>query len=475
MGMGSRAGGGLLLLLAALGSARARPTEAAARPTEAAVPPTEAAVRRVTLAEALAYARAHQPAVRTALARIGARRADTAVSRAQWLPRVGASAQVLAATGNNSTASFYNTPWAPVPRVGATKTQLSPDWTPYPSTFVAVGLGQEVYDFGRIAAQAAVADAGLAVERHQADVTRLEVGLLVRETFYALQAAHAVQEAAKQARARARVHRDWAQAGVRGGLRAPIELTRADADLAAFEVSVIRAVGGVRTARSAFAAAVGVPDLELEADGKQPAFPPVPALDEALRQAAANDPTLKAALGRIREQEAATRAVAAQLRPELLLAASVSGREGGAPSSSGEAARFHGWLPDVPNYSVGLVLSWPLYDGTVAALRRASRAREEVRRAELSVRQQLQVTAVQRAVVDVEVAHSALAGLARAQEAALANYDQAEARFRAGLGNAVELADAEALRTQAEIDLAIGRFEVWRAAVVLDRLMGRGR
>jgi len=242
-----------------------------------------------------------------------------------------------------------------------------------------------------------------------------------------------------------------------------------------FEVGVIRAEGGVRAARSAFAAAVGVPALELEAAGERAPFPPVPSLSEALRLAAERDPALKAALWSIRQQEATTRAVAALLRPDLLLAASASGREGGAPPSSGDPARFGGWLPDVPNFSVGLVLSWPLYDGTVVAARRASRAREQVRRAELSVAQQLQVAAVQRAVVDVEVAHSALGGLTKAREKALANYDQAEARFRAGLGNAVELADAEAVRTQAEINVALGRFEVWRATVALERLMGEGR
>jgi outer membrane protein len=167
--------------------------------------------------------------------------------------------------------------------------------------------------------------------------------------------------------------------------------------------------------------------------------------------------------------------VGALLRPELLLAASFSGREGGAPPSSGDRARFSGWLPDVPNFSFGLVLSWPLYDGTVVAARRVSRAREQVQRAELSVAQQQQVAAVQRAVVDVEVAPGALAGLVRALDAARANYDQAEARFRAGLGNAVEPADAEALRTEGEINLAPGRFAVWRATVALQRLTGEGR
>jgi outer membrane protein TolC len=61
-------------------------------------------------------------------------------------------------------------------------------------------------------------------------------------------------------------------------------------------------------------------------------------------------------------------------------------------------------------------------------------------------------------------------GLARAVEAAQANYAQAEARFKAGLGTSLELADAEAVRTDAEIQLAVGRYDALRARAFLARL-----
>jgi outer membrane protein len=78
-------------------------------------------------------------------------------------------------------------------------------------------------------------------------------------------------------------------------------------------------------------------------------------------------------------------------------------------------------------------------------------------------------TAVQQAYLAVGVAKSALPALERAVEAARANYAQVDARFQSGLADAVALADAEALRTQAEIDLIIGRFELARARVAFGR------
>ncbi|HEY2370214.1 MAG TPA: TolC family protein, partial [Polyangiaceae bacterium] len=64
-------------------------------------------------------------------------------------------------------------------------------------------------------------------------------------------------------------------------------------------------------------------------------------------------------------------------------------------------------------------------------------------------------------------------GLERAATAAVANYEQADARFKAGLGTAIEIADAEALRAQTEIDLALGKFDLAKARAQLDRAIAR--
>jgi outer membrane protein len=64
--------------------------------------------------------------------------------------------------------------------------------------------------------------------------------------------------------------------------------------------------------------------------------------------------------------------------------------------------------------------------------------------------------------------------LQRGLDAAVANYNQASARFAAGMGNAIEMADAEDLRTTAEVDLARGTFEVARARAVLGRFIAEG-
>jgi len=456
----------------------------AATTASSVAPPPDAAMafglppaRKITLAEALAFARDHQPAVRAALAQIQTERANADVPRAQYLPLIGITAQFLEGTANNTTASYLGDPFVDLPRIGGTPSRTGHDagWKPYASTLGAAGLNQELFDFGRIAAQAAAADARVTVATHAAAALRLDIALNVEEAFFAVHAARGVLDAAEGAYQRSLVHRDFANAGVKSGLRSPIELTRAEADLTRFDTGRIRARGGLAAAQAVLAAAVGASDLRLDAADESPTPSDLPALRDAVQAASDRDPRLREALARLRQQELETRAVGALNRPDVQLSATISARAGGAAPSTGGAVPYgSGYLPDVPNWDGVLVLSWPLYDPTVGARERASRASEEVQRSQIDLVRQQVVAAVEQAYVGVVVSREALPALRRELDAARANYAQAEARFKAGLGTSVELADAEALRADAEIRVALGTFELAKARAMFGRAVADG-
>jgi outer membrane protein TolC len=383
----------------------------------------------------------------------------------------GAAGEFFAGTTNNTTALSTSVPEVDLPRIGATRTVDRGSWTASPSTLAAVSLGQELFDFGRIAAQSAAADANVKTEFYRSDAERLAVDLVVKESFFGVQGAKAVLRAAKDAYERTLVHSQMADAGVRSGLYAPIERTRAQADLARFEVNRMRAEGGVMNAQVVLAAAVGTPERMLDADEEVAPVPPLPSLDNAIAAGKTRDPLVLQGQARLTAQRALTRAIGAEIRPDLSLSGTFSGRAGGADPSSGAAATYGGWVPDVPNWDVGLVLRVPLYDGIIAARQRASSAQERALSSELDAIAQQELAAIQQAYVTTQVARAQLTSLQRAVEAARANYAQAEARFKSGLGTALELADAEYLRTDAEIQLAGGQFELSRARAVLGKLI----
>jgi outer membrane protein len=434
--------------------------------------------RRITLAEALAYARSHQPAVLASLARIRTEKANAEVPRAQYYPLLGLTAQFLEGSTNNTTASYLGDPFVDLPRIGGTQSRTTSDasWKPYASTLAAAGLSQEIFDFGRIAAEAAAADARVTIAAHAADTQFLDIELNVEEAFFAVHAAKSILQASEDAYQRSLVHRNFASAGVKSGLRSPIELTRAEADLSRFDTGRIRARGGVSVAQTVLAAAVGSPDLALDAAEETPAAADLPALSNAIQLASDRDPRLQEALAQLRQQELETKAVGALARPDIHLSAAISGRAGGAaPNGTNPEEPFgSGYLPNVPNWDGALVLSWPIFDPTINARQRASRVAEEVRRSEIDLVRQQVVASVEQAYVGVVVAREALPSLQHELEAARANYAQADARFKAGLGTSVELADAEGLRIDADIRLAIGVFDLAKARAAFGRAIAEG-
>jgi len=426
--------------------------------------------RRMSLPEARAYARVHQPSLQSALARLAAARAGTAISRAAWLPNLGVTAQGLVGTTNNTTASYLGSPDVDLPRIGGTRVESTGSWSPHVSTLVAGGLRQELLDFGRIAAETAVADARAVEESFRTEEERLRVDFLVQEAFYAVEGARAIREAARGALARSSIHRDLARASVKSGLHAPIELTRAEADYARFQVGWLRATGSLRAAQAALAAAIGAPEPLVDTVGGSASLAPPPELAEAERQAAAHDPTLQVAQQRIVAADRMALALGAQSRPDLYASATLSARDGNAPPSSGSVSGYAP-LPLVANWDVGLALTWPVFDGVLQARRKVADDQVTVARADAEAIRQQRNAALREAFLAYRMNVASLESLREAVRAAQANDAQADARFRSGLGTSVELADAEALRADAEIQLAIGQFETGRARARISQLI----
>lgn len=425
----------------------------------------------MSLRQALDHAHLHQPSIAAARARVEVARANAAVPRAAFAPRVTAAAEVLAGTSNNTTASYATLGILDVARIGGTPANASVSWRPEPSTIVGVSVHKELYDFGRLEAQADALDELARSAEEIAKVAQLDLDLLVEESFYAILGARAVLAASDAAVTRGRAHRDLAQARVTAQLWPPIELTRADADLARYELDRVRAAGALASAQAVFAAAIGSTDASLDAGPDDVTLPTAPASVAAVRASFQNAPELRSAQAQLRAQRQITEAIRAELRPDISLSAELTGRAGGATVETNPTPAGGGFVPDVPNWDALVVFSWPIFDRTVTARARTSERVEAVRKAEIDqITEQLETLAA-RGYIELDIARSALPALQRALDAAQANHAQAEARFTGGLGTAIELSDAEALLTDAQIQLAIGQFQLSRAHARLGRLI----
>lgn len=428
----------------------------------------------MSLDDARAFARSHHLRLIAARQRLVAAQRDADVPGAQWLPRLGGMAQIVGSTANNSTTTILGASTVDVPRIGATKVEDRASFQPYASTAAALGVRQELYDFGRIAAERNAAVLAGEVEKLRVANAALDVDYGVEQSFFAVLAAVAIEEASRGAFDRAVQHRDLARANVQSGMRPPIELTRAEADVARYEAGTMRARASLHVARSVLAVAVGVDDVELDAAGKPDEAGALPPLAAVLGMAPASPGVLEGR-ARVEAQRAETKRLDAQTRPNLMATAEISSRAGGAVPSAGPVPYGDGWLPTVPNYSGGVVFTWPIVEPSWDRRADASRAREQalVSEAELALRNQRGL--ISAAYHDAVASQQTLGALARGADAARANYEQAEQRFRVGLGTSTELADAQALRTEADIQLAIGRFQMARTRAALERAVAEAR
>ncbi|MDF2695240.1 MAG: outer rane efflux protein, partial [Labilithrix sp.] len=103
-------------------------------------------LRTMTLAQAIEHARANHGRVLAARLRLAAARREAQVPDAQWLPRVGGFAEVVGGTSNNSTATQIGVATVDIPRIGGTPIDDNPSFRPYPTTMVALGARQQLYD-----------------------------------------------------------------------------------------------------------------------------------------------------------------------------------------------------------------------------------------------------------------------------------------------------------------------------------------
>lgn len=432
----------------------------------------------MTLEQAMVFARDHHPRLKAEVARVALAEERAREPGQGWFPRIGATVQVVGSSNNNSATNWLGSRGAvEFPRIAGTGFLQAPsdvNWKPYLSTAVGLSAEQRLFDFGRIAAETAAADALAEAQRARKDERELGVDLGVRESYYATRAAHSVLEVARQAAHRASLHHDEAHARVAQGVRPRIEDVRAEADLARFEVGVLRAEAGLYSAEIAFGEAVGRSTPLDAIEGPEAAGAEiVPSLDAELALAAQHDPSVRDARLRLQAAHERAHAAAAQLRPDLWAVASVMGAAGGAPRENSQTQTWGaGAVPWVPDYFAGVVLAWRFFDPVANARTKSAEQETHVSEAELESTEEESLIRVQQAWVRADVSTKALRGLERSVTAARANYEQAEVRFESGLGTSVELADAEALRTSAEVELALGRFEVSRAQAQLLRVVG---
>lgn len=159
--------------------------------------------------------------------------------------------------------------------------------------------------------------------------------------------------------------------------------------------------------------------------------------------------------------------------PRFNLQAATFGRGTGAHIDGTSGDAYSGVGPNTGNWAIGFSVMFPLFDFAGLRVRRDVEAHNE--RAE-SARLDQVVRELKgqhdRAAASLEGARQIAAHIPLQLKSARDTEQQASARYRSGLGTAIEVADAQRLLMQSEIDDALAKLNVWRAMLAIAAASG---
>jgi outer membrane protein len=411
--------------------------------------------RVITLADALAAAESH-PQVRQAEALAGQAEARARQSFAAMLPSLNGT------VGTNLSFKLFDLgdDTGNVIPGGAGGILVSSGGTfgdPAEQFAARLTGSQLLFDFKTTYGWLSSRRSAAAAEEDAVD-TEVQVGLGVRQAYFAAVATKALVGVAEEVLANEDRHYEQAVAFVEVGTRPPIDVAEARRTRATARLQLVRARGDHTAALARLAQAMGVQG-ELDFDVADEAYPPLDLEDEALdtlvATAMAQRPDVAAIEERLDAQAYAVKAAKGATLPSLALTTILS--------TDGRSTKD---LQGTMNAGVGL--SVPVFQG--GALRAITRQQRFALEALAAQRDQLTLqvrTEVAQALVAVRTQREAVDAAQEVVDAADAELALAEGRYDEGVGSAIELFNARVAvrnalgqQVQAAYDLATARAQL---------------
>jgi len=320
-------------------------------------------------------------------------------------------------------------------------------------------------------ASVGVAEAGRAETQAALKRTEFEVAAAAADACMTLLAARETVRGAQAGVDRATTVGRTIHALADAQLRPGADASRADAEIAAARTQLIQAEQAVEVARANLSRFLGVePAAVVVAAPKTAELPPdaAPAApDPAANPIAAQQSAV------VEQARAQLRALERSYFPRFYLEGAAYARGTGAETNGRNLGGLNGLAPNTQNYGLGLTVTFPVADRPGLQAREAAQAAavraESARAQQIAADLHAQWNA---AVATLTGARRAAANTPLAVTAARAASQQAEARYRAGLGNIDEVAEAQRLLTQAEIDDGLARLSVWRGLLAVATAAG---
>lgn len=404
----------------------------------------------LSLADCYRLAEQNQPDLATAEAQVHVAEAHLKERRSPYLPHLS--------FGANHNQQTYN--YVPLP--GTSPTQANSEyngehWSNSPYYYTGLNFTQNIYDFGLTRGSVQRGRAELAQAQQNRDRVRQQTLLNVRNAYFSVLAAQQLVQVRQKTVQNQSKHLDQINAFFQVGRVPKIDVTRQEVQLANSQLDLVSAQSDLTVAQAALAQSMGLPVKSVfalvDVLGTAQVLDPV---DTYLAEAQRSRPDLQALREVVNAAQGDIVAAQSNFKPRL---------------SFTSFADFQNMkFPLIWNLGFGEGLLQPLLTG---GFNRAFL--EETQQAKNATESNLKSAALQ---VDREVytdyanttvAQQQIDLATKADNEAQENLAFAEGRYSAGVGNIIELTDAELLAATASAQvvtahynyqLAFGRLEV---------------
>ncbi len=413
----------------------------------------------LTLDQAVDFGLANYPAVRASMERALASREGVSLSRTTYLPRTDLLWQSNRATRNNIFGLLL--PQPVVPSISGPVLSSTSDRGVWGSA-AGILISWEPFDFGYRGAKVDVAKAAEGRAKAELALTKLDIAGLVGDAFLRLAAAQQQVKAAEADVDRRQVLATSVHALVKEELRPGADASRADAELSAAKIQLIRAQELERESQATFAELLGVAGskVTINADSLL-ATPPT---SNASQSTVTDHPAAQIANSNLFETKAREKVLSKSYYPRFNLQGSFSGRGSGANPDGTFGSGTDGLDLMRHNWAVGLTASFAVLDfASLHFKKQMEQSNERAQRAEYDKTLQTLTAQAERAKAAYDSAVLISQNTPVELEAARLGETQANARYQAALAPIVEVAEAQRLLLQAEIEDNLARLTVWRA------------
>jgi outer membrane protein len=421
-------------------------------------PPEPARVLTLPAAEHAALE--EQPQLRVARAQTAVAQAAAEQLRAPLLPQVTGIAQY-----GHEWGSFRSVGNAGSPNGSAGSnlpgTSLSNSFDTYT---LGVSASQLIWDFGQTSEKYVAARNTAEAQRYEEQVTRLNIVSTVRQAYFTARANKELVDVARETLDNQNKHLVQVQAFVQVGTQPEIALAQQKAAVANAKVQLIASQNNYDTAKAQLNESAGlVGGTAYDVTDEQE--PPIEDEDQPLETLVEKAFAARPELANLWKQEDAQHATIRSAKGGYAPALSATG---GASESAILPAS------PSPNINVGVTLTWLLFQG---GLTRATVREAEASLSSITATRDLAQLQIQLGVNTAQLAvRAAKATIGAADEALTSAREQlrlAEQRYATGVGNIIELDDAQVAYTSAAAQVVQARYNLASARAQLLAALGR--